>query len=66
MLQPVKIKSDITVKQRNKDERKPNHRFYKMFNNLKSGAIELAREIESEQRADAPRDVVYFLDVFGR
>ncbi len=66
MTKPVKIKTEVTVKLTSKGERKPQHRFYKMFNNLKSGAIELAREIESEDGRDAPNDVVFFLDIHGR
>jgi hypothetical protein len=66
MTRPVKIKTEVTVKLASKGERKPQHRFYKMFNNLKSGAIELAREIEGDERQDAPNDVVFFLDMFGR
>jgi len=63
---PVKIKTEVTVKLIDKGEKKPPHRFYMMFNNLKSGAIELARIIESEDRQDAPNDVVFFLDIHGR
>ena len=53
------------VKVQKKGERKPPHRLYLTFNNIKSAA-ELAREIVGEQGNDAPTDVRRFLDEFGR
>ena len=45
---------------------KSKHRRYWMFNNSKSMAIELAREIYSDEGEHAPDDVLRFVDDYGR
>lgn len=49
-----------------KEAQKPTHRLYFTFNEIKSAAIVLAREIVSEEKENAPADVRRFLDEFGR
>lgn len=41
--------------------RYPLHRFYFTFNNLKSAALELAREIERDDGQNAAPDVLRFI-----
>ncbi|MCY7375993.1 MAG: hypothetical protein LH472_08485 [Pyrinomonadaceae bacterium] len=44
----------------------PAHRFYFTFNEMKSAAIVIAREIIKDEGANAPPDVVRFLNECGR
>lgn len=61
-----KIRTEITVREIADGERTSRHRFYFTFNELKSAAIVIAREIVSDDGENAPRDVVRFLDEFGK